>query len=305
MVIVASLGTMVFDSTRLDLQPYAGFDMARYVRRTYCSWADAGWESLLVQRFEHVPVAEEMALPAAADLHLVLPVGRSAVMETRRGGRWGRTPWTPGRVELMLPDQPAVRRYRATGVLDSVQVHIPRDTVDATAAQLGGAAVDFDALAASLTAGDPLVEEIIRAVGGAGAADDLYAESAAAFLTMQLLTRHTRRSARAAPTRENARVRAVVAAMRERLAEPVTLADLAGEVHLSVYHLVRVFKEATGETPYRYLTRLRIDEAKRLLRGTELTIAQIAGRCGFADPAALSTAFLRHTGTRPSAYRDS
>lgn len=92
---------MVFDSTRLNLQPYAGFEMGRYVRRTYCSWEDAGWESLLVQRFEHVPVAEEMALPAAADLHLVLPVGRSAVMETCRGGRWGRTSWTPGRVELL------------------------------------------------------------------------------------------------------------------------------------------------------------------------------------------------------------
>lgn len=296
---------MVFDSTRLDLQPYAGFDMERYVRRTYCSWEDAGWESLLVQRFEHVPVAEEMALPAAADLHLVLPVGGSAVMETCRGGRWGRTPWTPGRVELMPPDQPALRRYRADGVLNSVQVHIPRGTLDATAARLGGAPVDFDAVAASLAAGDPLVEEIIRAVGGAGGADDLYAESAAAFLTMQLLTRHTRRSAEAMPARENPRVRAVVAAMRERLAEPITLADLAGEVHLSVYHLVRVFKDATGATPYRYLTRLRIDEAKRLLRDTDLTISQIAGRCGFAGPAALSTAFLRHTGTRPSAYRDS
>ncbi|WP_116200202.1 AraC family transcriptional regulator [Amycolatopsis circi] len=296
---------MVFDSTRLDLQPYAGFDMERYVRRTYCSWEDAGWQSLLVQRFEHVPVSEEMTLPAAADLHLVLPAGRSAVMETRRGGRWERTPWTPGRVELMLPDQPAVRRYRADGRLTSLQVHLPRGTIDATAAQLGGAAVDFDAMAASLAAGDPLVEEIIRAVGGAAGADDLYAESAAAFLSMQLLTRHARLSPGAVPKRENARVQAVVAAMRERLAEPITLADLAGEVHLSVFHLVRVFKEATGVTPYRYLTRLRIDEAKRLLRDTDLTVSQIAGRCGFASPAALSTAFLRHTGTRPSAYRDS
>ncbi|QIS18348.1 AraC family transcriptional regulator [Nocardia terpenica] len=296
---------MVFDSTRLDLQPYVGFDMDRYVRRTFCSWEDAGWRSLLVQRFEHVPLVEDMELPGTADLHLVLPVGGRAVMETRRGGRWGRTPWAPGRLELMAPDQPALRRYRAGGVMRSVQVHIPRDTVDSTAARFSGGAVDFDAVAASLTAGDPLVEEIIRAVGGAGAVDDLYAESAAALLTVHLLTRHTRLSAGTTPTRENARVRAVVTVMRARLAEPITLADLADEVHLSVYHLVRVFKEATGATPYRYLTRLRIDEAKRLLRDTDLTIAQIAARCGFAGPAPLSTAFLRHTGARPSAYRNS
>ncbi|WP_406631351.1 helix-turn-helix domain-containing protein [Amycolatopsis sp. WGS_07] len=294
---------MVFDSKRLDLQPYAGFEMDRYVRRTYCSWEDSGWQSLLVQRFEHVPVAEDMTLPAAADLHLVLPVAGRAVMETRRGGRWVRAPWEPGRLELMIPDQPAERRYRADESLASVQVHLPRAAFDSAAGQLGGPAVDFEALAASVNAGDPLAEEIVRTVGGAG--DDLYAESAAAFLAMHLLTRHTRRSAEAVPKRENERMRAVVTAMRERLAEPVTLADLADEVHLSVYHLVRVFKEATGVTPYRYLTRLRIDEAKRLLRDTDLTLSQIAARCGFADPAVLSKAFLRETGVRPSAYRDS
>ena len=60
---------MVFDSERFEnLRPYAGFDMDRYVRRTFCSWQDLGWQSLLVQRFEHVPVTEDMALPGTAAL---------------------------------------------------------------------------------------------------------------------------------------------------------------------------------------------------------------------------------------------
>ncbi|WP_067474166.1 helix-turn-helix domain-containing protein [Actinomadura hibisca] len=296
---------MVFDSAHFDLQPYAGFDMARYVRRTYCSWEDAGWQSLLVQRFEHVPVVEDMELPGAADLHLVLPVAGRAVMETRSGGRGSRDAWQPGRLELRVPDQPVLRSYRGDGPMRSVQVHVPRGTVDAVAAQLGGRAVDYEAMAASLASGDPLIEEIVRTAGAPGAADDLYAESAAAFLTTHLLTRHARRPVPRTPTREDARVRAAVAMMRERLADPITLADIADEVHLSVYHLVRVFKEATGTTPYRHLTRLRIEEAKRLLRDTGLPIAQIALRCGFASPGALSTAFLRDTGVRPSVYRNS
>ncbi|SEH03163.1 AraC family transcriptional regulator [Nonomuraea solani] len=296
---------MVFDSTRFDLQPYAGFDMARYVRRTYCSWENAGWRSLLVQRFEHVPVAEDMELPGAADLHLVLPVAGRTVLETRSGGGWSRHTWAPGRLELRIPDQPVLRRYRGDGPMRSVQVHIPRDTVDSAAARLGGRAVDYEAMSASLAAGDPLIEEAVRAVDRLSDAGDLYAESAAAFLAVHLLTRHSRRTAPRTPTREDARVRAAVAMMRERLADPVTLADIAGEVHLSVFHLVRVFKEATGVTPHRFLTRLRIEEAKRLLRDTDLAIAQVAPRCGFAGPGALSAAFLRHTGTRPSAYRNS
>ncbi|GAA4535399.1 AraC family transcriptional regulator [Amycolatopsis samaneae] len=296
---------MVFDSARFDLQPYVGFDMARYVRRTYCSWEDAGWQSLLVQRFDHVPVAEEMSLPAARDLHLVLPVSGRAVLETRDGGRPARRAWAPGRLELRLPDQAVLRGYRGDGAMRSVQVHLPRGTVDAAAEQLGAPVVDFEAMSASLAAGDPLLEEAVRALGFAGEADDVYAESAAAFLSVHLLTRHARSPAPPASTREDTRVRAAVALMRERLADPITLAEIAGEVHLSVFHLVRVFKDTTGVTPYRFLTRLRIEEAKRLLRETELPVAQIALRCGFASPGALSTAFLRHIGARPSVYRNS
>jgi AraC family transcriptional regulator len=91
--------------------------------------------------------------------------------------------------------------------------------------------------------------------------------------------------------------------MRERLADPLTLADIAAEVHLSVYHFIRVFREATGETPHRFLTRLRIEQARRLLAGTDLTIERIAERCGFASPGSLSSAFRAHVGVRPSAYR--
>ncbi|OLZ49876.1 AraC family transcriptional regulator [Amycolatopsis keratiniphila] len=294
---------MVFDSERFDLQPYTGFDMSRYVRRTYCSWEDSGWESLLVQRFDHVPVAEDMRLPAVADLHLILPLSGRAVMETRGEGRWSRHEW--GRLELAVPGRPLRRRYRGDGSMRSLQVHIPGTTVESVAARLGGRAVDHEAMAASVAGGDPLLDELVRAVGNAREDDDLYAESAAAFLTVHLLTRHARKPGPPSLGREDERVRAAVAMMRDRLADPLTVAEIAGEVHLSVYHFIRVFKEKTGETPHRFLAGLRIEEARRLLRGTDLPIAAIAGRCGFATPGALSAAFLKHTGSRPSEYRNS
>ncbi|MFD4631153.1 helix-turn-helix domain-containing protein [Streptomyces sp. NPDC058284] len=317
---------MAFASTRpahFDLQPYAGFDMGRYVRRTYCSWETVGWQSLLVQRFEHVPVVEDMALPGVADLHLVLPVaGRAAMETTRSDGPKNRHAWAPGRLELMIPGRSVLRSYRGDEAMRSVQIHIPRGTVDTVAEQLGvGSAVDYEAMAASLATGDPLIEEAVRTLGTMDeAADDVYAESAAAFLTAHLLTRHASRGRRSRDGRrpdprtrtgtgtgaqEDVRVATAVAMMRDRLAEPVTLAEIAAEVHLSVYHFVRVFKAATGMTPYRYLVRLRVEEAGRLLETTDLAIARIAPRCGFAGPGALSAAFLRQTGMRPSEYRNS
>ncbi|MFG1796443.1 helix-turn-helix domain-containing protein [Nocardia sp. NPDC049149] len=224
-------------------------------------------------------------------------------MERRNGGRGTRYTWAPGLVDLRLPDESVVLRFHAEQPMRSVQILVPRDTVDAAAAQLSGRTVDFEAMAASLSTGDPLIEEVARALTVPGIGDDLYAESAAAFLSMHLLTRHARSSAPRAPVRDDQRVRSAVAVMRERFADPITLADIAGEVHLSVYHLVRVFRKATGTTPHRFLTTLRVEAAKRLLRDTELSIDQIAPRCGFGSTGALSNAFLRHTGTRPSVYR--
>ena len=95
-------------------------------------------------------------------------------------------------------------------------------------------------------------------------------------------------------------LRAVVF-MRARLERQVTVAELAGLAGLSPYHFLRVFKRATGHTPHRYLTLLRIGEAKRLLEGGS-TVTQAAQRCGFYSTAHLSAVFLRETGVRPSRW---
>ncbi len=202
----------------------------------------------------------------------------------------------------MVPGRPTTRSYRTASTLRTTQVHVPRATVDRTAAQLGGGEPDYEALAARLGAGDAVVEHVLRALAAARDESDLYAESAASFLTTHLLTRG-RDHAHPPPGPERTAVRTGIAVMRERLADPLTLADIAAEAHLSVYHFIRVFRDATGETPHRFLTRLRIERARQLLATTALTVGQIAERCGFSSPGALSSAFLSHVGVRPSVYR--
>ncbi|MFI6172313.1 helix-turn-helix domain-containing protein [Nocardia sp. NPDC051052] len=290
----------MLDSLDFDLTPYAGFDMAAYVRRTYCSWQDSGWRSLLVQRFDHAPRAEDLPMPAVADVHVVLCVAGDAVMRTHADGNSTRRRWVPGHLDLVIPGREIVREYRATAALRTIQVHIPAATVDRAAAQLGGAGPDFEALSDALNAGDPVVEQVMRAMPAAVSTDDTYAESAAAFLATHLLTKGKHHCL---PGPEHAAVRAGIALMRDRLAEPLTLADIAAEVHLSVYHFIRVFRAETGETPHRYLSRLRIERARRLLSSSTLTVEQIAERCGFASPGALSSAFVGQVGVRPSVYR--
>lgn len=87
--------------------------------------------------------------------------------------------------------------------------------------------------------------------------------------------------------------------MRDNLHLPMTLADIAGSAHLSQYHFLRLFKAATGEPPRRYLTRLRVERARRHLLQGRSTLAEIARRCGFTSADHLSAAFRRELGARP------
>ena len=91
--------------------------------------------------------------------------------------------------------------------------------------------------------------------------------------------------------------------MRKRLGHPMTVSELAREALLSPYHFLRVFKTEMGHTPYRHLTMLRMDEAKRLLERGE-TVTRTAERCGYSNTAYFSAAFLRETGVRPSRWAE-
>ena len=108
-------------------------------------------------------------------------------------------------------------------------------------------------------------------------------------------------------TRRFAPTRAEAAEVREALsgaiAEPWTLSELAGLVHLSTKQLGRVFVDAYGKTPLAYLTMLRVEQMARLLRETDLTIEQAGRQVGWRSRNRASEAFRQATGMTPSRYR--
>jgi AraC family transcriptional regulator len=101
----------------------------------------------------------------------------------------------------------------------------------------------------------------------------------------------------------NRQLAAVRAAMEERLAEPVSLVDLASVAGLSVSQFSRQFKARTGLAPHRFLLGLRVDQAFRLLRTDRAPIAEIAVRCGFSHQEHLTRVMRAHLDTTPGALR--
>ena len=91
--------------------------------------------------------------------------------------------------------------------------------------------------------------------------------------------------------------------LSERLEDQLCVDDLAKQVSLSGGHFYRAFKESFGTTPHRYLIRLRLALAQRLMLTTEDSLSHIALSCGFADQAHFSRWFRRETDTTPGAWR--
>lgn len=91
--------------------------------------------------------------------------------------------------------------------------------------------------------------------------------------------------------------------MQAQLSRELRLEDLAKVAHLSRTHFVRVFTRATGTTPMRYLSRLRVDQARNLILTTRLPMKQVARAVGLPDEFQLSRVFKRVTGQTPSSHR--
>jgi AraC-like DNA-binding protein len=98
-------------------------------------------------------------------------------------------------------------------------------------------------------------------------------------------------------------IRLAVTYMDEHLDEKIDMAELAALVFLSHTGLIWKFHRELGCTPQQYLISLRIRLAKQLLLESDLPIAQIAQRCGYANAYYFSNAFRTCTGISPSAFR--
>jgi AraC-like DNA-binding protein len=88
-----------------------------------------------------------------------------------------------------------------------------------------------------------------------------------------------------------------------RLAEPLRIADLAAHCGYGMRRFHQLFVDAFGETPHRYLQRLRLDAAVVLLADGRHPLVDIAGMVGFADQSTFTHAFTKRFGVAPGRWR--
>lgn len=85
--------------------------------------------------------------------------------------------------------------------------------------------------------------------------------------------------------------------------QEISLADISEKFFINPYYFSQLFKKRTGETYQNYLTGVRIDRAKKLLKETDLKIYEICEMVGYADVNHFNRVFEKREGIKPSSYR--
>ncbi len=99
-------------------------------------------------------------------------------------------------------------------------------------------------------------------------------------------------------------LRAITAYISEHFAEPLSTRTLSATFGYNEAYFSRMFKQSTGESVTQYITALRLNHARKLLKETADSISTIAQKCGFADAFYFSNCFKRTIGQTPREYRN-
>ena len=91
--------------------------------------------------------------------------------------------------------------------------------------------------------------------------------------------------------------------IKEHMSEQLSVGEIAGSVGLSVYYFTRLFKKRTGFSPHEYVTHMKIDRAKYLLRTTNDTIREVAYAVGYQSEHNFSMSFTNKVGLSPGKFR--
>lgn len=158
---------------------------------------------------------------------------------------------------------------------------------------------------------DPLLREVsfalLAELRSGGRMGQVYTEALVHVLAAHLVSRYTERlrpirRVRGSLPRE--RLRLVLDYIHAHLTEDLRLADIAAVAHISPFYFGRLFKQSMGRPVYQYVIEQRIEEAKRLLLTSRLSISEVATVVGFHDQSHFYRHFKRLVGITPKQIRE-
>lgn len=106
------------------------------------------------------------------------------------------------------------------------------------------------------------------------------------------------------PITNNPHIQKSFEIINEQFCTPLTVQDIADQLHLNNNYFSKLFKQETGISPMMFLQKIRFERASDLFKNTDLSVAEVSQAVGFTDPLYFSRAFKQHFGCNPSSYRN-
>jgi AraC family transcriptional regulator len=263
------------------------------------------WNDVVVEQ-HHVPSSE------VADVmfkrHVIsINIGHSTTGERKKEGRFQCDFRARGAISFLPSDQPFSGWMKVErGVFANVLL------LALDPAFIGRTAVGLELnadrieLVEQRRSTDPALHHIALAlragVQSGDALDRMYGEALSTALGVHLLREYG--AAVLGPKRQygglpREKLVRAVEYIQDQLDTDLTVSGIAQAVGLSPYHFTRLFKESTGQSPYRYVVEARVRKAKELLTTGKFTISEAAYRVGFVDQSHLTRHFKRIFGLPP------
>lgn len=222
----------------------------------------------------------------------------------RLTNRSGGTPsWRPMTRAIYVPaGMPMWTSFTAAHSFSHLDLHLHRDRMLRFLAPSVGQSAALAAIGAPVEIQDSrsvaLLSELLVGELGNRARHGVHAESLVGGIVTGLL------DIPAEPPASGGLTGAQMNRLRQRLGEQrLSVTDMAETVGLSESWFSQAFKKTTGETPHQWQNRERIAQAQRLLRDSDLRVAEIAAQLGFSDQAHLTRTFRQVAGETPAAWR--
>ncbi|WP_242696322.1 AraC family transcriptional regulator [Longitalea luteola] len=152
---------------------------------------------------------------------------------------------------------------------------------------------------------DPFIMGIARAfheeIKKDGWSGKLYGDSLVISLTAYMAEHYGRTTVyKAAKGKLTAyQLKKVIDYCHAHIFEDISVQDLAGQAHLSAFYFSRLFKRSVGVSPYQFVLKMKIENAKALLKQSGLSPKETASYLGFTDDAHFNHAFKRMIGATP------
>jgi AraC family transcriptional regulator len=268
-----------------------------------------GWSALRVEHRKFEPGPQQTFVPSCTELVLLLGGGGAV---TRVGdGQLQQTVARPG-MTYLVPTGTEERSLQLSDRMECLHIYLPSDLIEQSALQDH----DIDPAKVQLAYVGGLADATIFQICSPlrdllnrprEAFDGLFVDGIQVALSAHLLGRYSLdrwRAPEVEPTLDARRLQRVIDYIEASLAQNIRLTDLAAQACLSPFHFARLFRQATGLSPNRYVTQRRVETAQQHLAGDASSLVEIGLDCGFGSQANFTRVFRKVSGLTPGQYRD-